>query len=432
MAKDKGPIIKKRPKKKRSSGSGRGRNISLIIFILVFLSLIVAVPYYFFVPKEETFALKQFRMATVTTRDFVNSVPATGTVVAEERAVVEAPASGIIVDILFETGDQIKEGDLLAELSSEQLEEELEKAKIKSRQLVNDRKQIKLDYQQAMDQLNQKLKENQENYEKLKDKLVTWEELYKLGEISEAKLESEKEKLTNIKQTLSDLKQEKEYKTKKHRITIEDMETSIKEYNNKVEDIEEDIKATKIRADFDGKVVEIPVKVGDELKENQKVAEIVNEDSLIVKAKVNLEDIELVEEDKETTITAGGKTYPAKVEHISSVADGSKVDVDVVFDQVPNNLRVNTEVSVDIEVYTLEDRPALPRGRYLTSGQETYVYKIEGDKAVKTEVSFGLINGNYIEVKSGLDKGDKILAGSYDDFIHLDEIEINPEGGIKI
>lgn len=65
----------------------------------------------------------------------------------------------------------------------------------------------------------------------------------------------------------------------------------------------------------------------------------------------------------------------------------------------------------------------------MTSGQQLFVYVIEGSKAVQRDVQFGLIQGNNIQILSGLNAGDKVIISSYDQFRHLEEIEILPEGG---
>ena len=71
----------------------------------------------------------------------------------------------------------------------------------------------------------------------------------------------------------------------------------------------------------------------------------------------------------------------------------------------------------------------LPHGPYLTSGQQLFVYVIEGDRAVRREVQFGLLQGSHIQVLRGLELGESVITSSYDTFRHLEEIAILPEGG---
>ncbi len=79
-----------------------------------------------------------------------------------------------------------------------------------------------------------------------------------------------------------------------------------------------------------------------------------------------------------------------------------------------------------------QDSLCLPRAPYLTSGQQLFVYRIENDSAIRTDVQFGMLQGNYIQVLSGLKAGDLVITSSYDQYRHLEEIKIMPEGGRKL
>lgn len=64
----------------------------------------------------------------------------------------------------------------------------------------------------------------------------------------------------------------------------------------------------------------------------------------------------------------------------------------------------------------------------MTSGQQLFVYVIEGSTAKKRDVQFGLFQGNAVQILRGLELGEKVIS-SYDAFRHLDEIKILSEGG---
>ena len=74
----------------------------------------------------------------------------------------------------------------------------------------------------------------------------------------------------------------------------------------------------------------------------------------------------------------------------------------------------------------------MPRDDYLTSGEYSFVYLITDQKAVRSDASFGQHDGGFVEVLSGLQPGDKIIAGSYEEFKDQREISIIPDGGRKI
>ena len=53
------------------------------------------------------------------------------------------------------------------------------------------------------------------------------------------------------------------------------------------------------------------------------------------------------------------------------------------------------------------------------------LYRITGDRAVRTLVQLGLSNRDYVEIIEGLDVGDEVIVSDDDEFKHLDELEVN-------
>lgn len=424
------PIIMNPPKKRRKKKGGK--NLSLVIFVMVFLGLIVAIPYYFLVPKEETYKLQHFDFAKVSVRDFVITVPAQGKVVASEKVEVVAPANGDVIQVYCKPGDLVQKGDLLVELESEKLREDYAKAESQYHEKNTEMATLKLQHEIKVKELNQEIADQESSLQKLKKELPTWEKLYDLGELSLAQYETEEKKIEETIRILADSKEMKQYQLRIHQISLEDIEAVIADSLKSMEKIKKAMEKNRVRADITGKVIAIPVKIGNSIQIGETVAEIIDETSLLVEGEVALTAIEDVAVGQLVAIRVGGQNFPGKVSYISPVAKESAVPIQVQFEQVPENLRAEAAVSLEIETGVLKDRLALPRGRYLSSGQERFVFVVDENNAEKKEVTFGLINGNYIQVKAGLQEGDQVITSSYDNFSHLLTIKINPEGGYKI
>lgn len=424
------PIILNPPKKKRKKGLPKQWN--LIVFVVCFLGLIVAVPYYFLVPKQETFKLQQYELAKVGERDFLITVPATGTVAAGEKRTIPAPSDGTVVKVTCQPGDLVKKGDVLVELASEKVKEELTKAETQYQKALSEKATLQLEYDQKMNELRQQVAEAKESLRRLEKELPTWETLYQLGEISRVNFEEEKKRVVEARRLLAKLEESVEYARKRHQLTMNDTETLRADSMKRMEELRETLQAGVIRAEIDGKIISISAKVGGTLRLGDTVVEIINESSLMVEGKVQLNAIRDVQVGQPVKVTAGDQTYDGHVTYISPVAKESVVEIRVDFDQMPSNVRSQSSVSLGIQVGLIQRQLALPRGRYLSSSQERYVFVVDGDQAVKKEVTFGLINDSFIQVKEGLEVGDTIITSSYDNFGHLDTIQLNPKGGYGI
>ena len=68
-------------------------------------------------------------------------------------------------------------------------------------------------------------------------------------------------------------------------------------------------------------------------------------------------------------------------------------------------------------------------GPYLTTGSQRYLYRIEGDRAAKIAVTFGQVEGNVVEVLTGVQAGDLIIVSGYQNFIEHDIVVLEGSDG---
>ena len=133
------------------------------------------------------------------------------------------------------------------------------------------------------------------------------------------------------------------------------------------------------------------------------------------------------------TISLGQAEYAGEIAYIAPRAeqgtDGPSVLVRVDFLEEVSHLRPYSSVSANIHLQLQKDSLYLPRGAYLTSGQQLFVYVIDGKRAHRQDVQFGMLDGNAVQILRGLTLGEQVIISSYDAFRHLEEIEILPQGG---
>jgi HlyD family secretion protein len=100
-----------------------------------------------------------------------------------------------------------------------------------------------------------------------------------------------------------------------------------------------------------------------------------------------------------TTITTYGTTRNVG-EALISVDDANGV------------LLPNTNVTVTVMEVKHENVLSLPREALQTKGMSNYVFRIVGDRLVKTPVTVGLSNNERFEITGGLNEGDLVALGS--------------------
>ncbi len=81
-------------------------------------------------------------------------------------------------------------------------------------------------------------------------------------------------------------------------------------------------------------------------------------------------------------------------------------------DDADGVLLPNTNVTVTVMEVKHENVLSLPREALQTKGLSNYVFRIVGDRLVKTPVKVGLSNNERFEITGGLNEGDLVALGA--------------------
>ncbi len=243
------------------------------IFIIAVCALAIALTaWYFLKPKQET---PQFITAEVSRGDIENAVLATGVLEATKMVSVGAQVSGQVKKMYVELGDQVKQGQLIAQIDSVRQENDLKtaEASIKNQQA-----------QLAVRQANLVKVESEYNRQKA---------MYAQDATSRAELES----------ALAS------YKTAQADITA--ISAQIEQSRLTLATAKEDLGYTQILAPMDGTIVAIVTEEGQTVNANQSAPTIVKLaklDTMTIKAEISEADVMKVEEGQSVYFTTLGNS----------------------------------------------------------------------------------------------------------------------------
>ncbi len=81
-----------------------------------------------------------------------------------------------------------------------------------------------------------------------------------------------------------------------------------------------------------------------------------------------------------------------------------------------------------VEVYVVTTKSArtlrVANGPTFTGKRKQYVYVVEKGMARRREIETGLSNFDYVEIKSGLKPGEKVILTNMNEYEHLEELTI--------
>jgi HlyD family secretion protein len=88
------------------------------------------------------------------------------------------------------------------------------------------------------------------------------------------------------------------------------------------------------------------------------------------------------------------------------------------------SLLVGSTAAGVLQLGAKEDVLLLPRGPYLTTGGQRYLYVIEGDTARRVEVTFGDVEGQQVEILNGVAAGDEVIVSGYQNFAEYETVKL--------
>jgi len=426
------PIIVNKPKKRRKfKGS---RNLGLLLFTAITMTVIVWVAYLFFFPHPEEIIIDFYTYAEVGTMDFLDSLTVSGTITPETVIELKSKEKALVVQVFVREGNDVTAGDPLIQLYSQELEEakskalaDLEKAQAALAQLQEDHAYELITHQNKVEKAEQDVAAKQVNYE-------LYEKLYSFGAVAKVDLERTQRELQEAQQALkaAELELAKTLRTQQN--ALKQAQATLSQAEETLAAVEDKLAGLLLTAPISGRVLSLKAQPG---KETAGEVLVTLADSTTQYAKLN---ISAAQAEKFTVgtpaeIAIGQNRYPAQVSYIAPQAqqtqEGSMVEVHLQIDGSVR-LRPYSTVTASIHLGIYRDSLCLPRGLYLSSGQQLFVYVLEQDQAVRRDVQFGIIQGNYIQILNGLELGEKVITSSYDQFRHLERVQILPEGGRKL
>lgn len=192
---------------------------------------------------------------------------------------------------------------------------------------------------------------------------------------------------------------------------------------------------TLVRSTTSGKILDIPVKVGNSViqantfNEGTTIATVANMKDLIFTGKVDESEVGKIHVGQEMTITIGAmnqKSFPATVEFISPKGtitnDATTFELKAALKVGDNNdIRAGYSANAKVILERADKVPAIPETCVEYDGDKTFVQLVIDDsdpKNIKTErkqVKLGVSDGVHIQVLSGLKKGDRLKSNLTED-----------------
>lgn len=336
----------------------------------------------------------------VSEQALVQTVVATGRVVAVARAEVGSEVTGIVLERRVQEGDAVHAGDVLAVLRAEDLEAALREAEAALAELQQStRPQAQAALREAEAALEQAGRDVERRRDLVARQLVAREEL-----------EQAEQAQTRARAAVD------QARLAAHALDAGNPAEAAA--IARVETARARLDKTQIRAGVGGTVLTRNAEPGDLVQPGTVLFEIAPDgdtEILVPLDERNLETLALGQSATGIADAYPTRPFPATVSFIAPGIDSARgtVDVRLTMSEVPDFLRQGMTVSVNIETGRRERALVAPNDALVAiDGMNASVWLIADGRATQRDVQLGLRGLTQAEITSGLQDGDWILANA--------------------
>ena len=350
----------------------------------------------------------------VAERPLVQTVVATGRVVAVSRAQIGSPVTGVVIERRVREGDRVQAGDVLAVLRADDLEAAVRDAEAALAQLQQStRPQAQAALREAEARLTQATREAQRRRDLFQQQAIAREEM-------EQAIQAETTARANAEQARL---------TARSLLAGNPAEAAARA---RVASSKAQLAKTTIRAEVAGTVLTRNAEPGDLVQPGRILFEIAQTGDTEIQVPLDEKNLEVLAIGQTAMCIADAypaRPFPAKVGFIAPSVDPQRgtVDIRLTVTPVPSFLRQDMTVSVNVETGRRDKAIVVPN-EALTAmdGNRAELWLIVDGRATKRPVQLGLRGLTQTEVTSGLHVGDWILSDARASVAPGDRVRVVP------
>lgn len=288
-----------------------------------------------------------------------------GVFTAKQEVMISSEVSGKITDVLVREGAFVTTGQLLAVIRG--------------------------------DKLNVSLSNAQAVYDNAKNEVERFESAFATGGVTKQQLDQVKLQLENASNNLQSA-----------RLTASDV---------------------NVKASFAGIVNKRTIEAGSYVSPGQQLFEIVNVSSLKLRVHVDEKNIAAIRTGQQVMVETPvlpGRTWTGVVSFIAPKADGSlNFPVELEIKNNPgNDLKAGMYGTARFGSDQNSDVLVIPRTAFVGNVSSNQVFVVQDGKAVLTRVVSGRNFGDYIEIISGISKGQTVVVSGQINLLDQTPVEV--------
>ncbi|MED1799874.1 efflux RND transporter periplasmic adaptor subunit [Brevibacillus porteri] len=363
-------------------------------------------------------------LSTVITADLESTILTSGMVMVRNEHTLFANYAGDLRNFSIKEGDKVTKGQVIGNIDMSDVSNEIMDIEAQiTIQEANIARLSKGVEPEEVTKMQEQLAQNEREYQTaLKDYQRT-QSLFTAGVSTQQAVEQAKQKLQTAESSVKVAKQDLLLKQKgPDKSEIRSYEAQIQKLNLEKAKYEKQRVQSSIVSPIDGTVLSMKVKKGKYLSKGEEILTVGDTNDVMVEAGVGESDLRKIKIGQDAVVSGislGGEQLQGKVSRISPMAvtskerdgESTRVPVAVNLNETREYLKPGFHVDVNIVLQKAANAMQVPVEAVVTDQDgSSFVWVAENGKARKKKVTTGIESELFIQIESGLDGSEELIA----------------------
>ncbi|MBQ7787839.1 MAG: efflux RND transporter periplasmic adaptor subunit [Alistipes sp.] len=351
--------------------------------------------------------------------EFNDYVRLTGSVQPITTVQLSPLEAGIVERIVAEEGEQVRRGDVIVELSNNNLSMQIlqseadlaEKQNILRNTLIS-MEQQRLTLRQEQLQLDLEVQRKRRTFEQN-------DELYRNNLLArETWLQSKEDYELSLRRReliMERQRQDSLYRTNQ----VVQMESDLNSMSRNMQLIRQRVDNLKVKAPIDGEVGMLDVVLGQSISSGASIGQVNDLSAFKVTAQIDEHYIDRIVRGLTASFERQDHNYQMTLSKVYPEVREGQFRADFIFSgDIPDNIRSGQTYYMNLQLGQSSDALLIPRGAFYqtTGGAWVYVLDASGERAYRRMIRIGRQNPQYYEVVEGLQAGERVITSGYENF----------------
>ena len=358
---------------------------------------------------DRSVSLSEIRIGVVTRGDLERDVSVQGRVVAAFHPTTFSPAQGI-VEMRVRAGEVVAEGQVLAVVTSPELDSRFEQEQSLADSLASELERQRIQAKQQVLADRQAVDLAAVELEAARRAMRRAEESRREGIINDVDFEKAEDDLARAELALSHAREHSTLESERLDFEVRNRELQLERQHLAVEEARRRVAELTVRAPVAGLVSRVDVQDRDAVAPAQPLVTVVDLSAYEIELQVPEAYAVEIGPGTPAAVRYGAEDFPAEVRSISPEVESGQVRGIVAFTgATPAGLRQNQRVSTRLILEARPDVLKVPRGPFLEAAGGHHVWVIDSDVARRREIRVGAASVGEVEVILGLTVGERIV-----------------------